>query len=521
MMDPPINDEEANRQASPPEREHDLTRSYTAGAEGYPSASIEPKVTLVSSVQNPPEYEIYWESVDSENPRTWPLWYKGLTVVVMSLGATVISLFSTLYTSGIPGLMEDFHVSKLTALLGVTTYLLGMAAGSLFVAPLSEVVGRRPVYVVSMSVFLVLLLPSALAQNITSIIASRFFGGFFGSAMMSNSPASVNDVISDEHRALAFGIWSIGPANGPVYGPIIGGFVFQYLGWRWTNWIVLIIGGVVLVLLASIKETYAPVILKKRAAKRRKETNNPKWWTRYDHQQGFMSLLQTSLKRPIKMMLTEPICIFWDSYVAIVYAILYLCFVAYPIAFQQERGWAPGIAGLSFIGIGVGVLIAIALEPLFRRIINAHRKDPETGTVPPEAMVSIVCLGATLLAVGQLWFSWTCRPNVHWIVPILAGVPFGMGNACVFIYASNYMAKSYGIYAASALAGNMVLRSIMGACLPLAGPSMYGTLGLNWAGTLLGIVEAVCISIPTVFYFVGDRIRAASPMIKEIASMHG
>lgn len=82
-----------------------------------------------------------------------------------------------------------------------------MAVGSLFVAPLSEVVGRRPVYIVSMSIFLVLILLSALAKNITAIIVSRFFGGFFGSAMMSNSPASVNDVISDEHRALAFGLW--------------------------------------------------------------------------------------------------------------------------------------------------------------------------------------------------------------------------------------------------------------------------------------------------------------------------
>ena len=115
---------------------------------------------------------------------------------------------------------------------------------------------------------------------------------------------------------------------------------------------------------------------------------------------------------------------------------LYLCFVAYPIAFQQERGWSPGIGGLSFIGIGVGVLIAIACEPIFRKIINLHRKS-EDGIVEPEAMVSIVGFGATLLTVGQLWFSWTCTPSVHWIVPILAGVPFGGGNACVFIYATN------------------------------------------------------------------------------------
>ena len=193
--------------------------------------------------------------------------------------------------------------------------------------------------------------------------------------------------------------------------------------------------------------------------------------------------------------------------------------MAFPIAFQTERGWSPGIGGLSFVGIGVGVLLAIACEPLFRRVINRHRKDPATGLVPPEAMASVVCLGATLLAVGQLWFAWTCTPNVHWIVPILSGVPFGAGNACVFIYASNYIARSYGIYTASALAGNMLTRSIMGACLPLAGPSMYATLGLNWASTLLGLVEAACISIPVVFYFYGHRIRKASPMIQEMERM--
>jgi multidrug resistance protein len=306
-MESHFSEEVKRRDLSSVENGTELTRSYTAGAEGYATSNLQPVITKVASIEDPPEYEVYWETIDHENPRSWPLWYKGLTVMAMSLGATVVSLFSTLYTSGIPGLQDEFHVSKLVALLGVTTYLLGMAVGSLFVAPMSELFGRRPVYIVSMTVFLVLILPTALASNTTGIIVVRFFVGFFGSAMMSNSPASVNDIISDEHRAMAFGFWSIGPANGPVYGPIIGGFVFQYLGWRWTNWIVMIIGGVVWVLLVSIKETYAPVILKRRAAKQRKKTQNPKWWTRYDHKQGFISLLKTSLVRPFKMMVTEPI----------------------------------------------------------------------------------------------------------------------------------------------------------------------------------------------------------------------
>ncbi|KAK2753613.1 hypothetical protein FQN54_007390 [Arachnomyces sp. PD_36] len=491
---------------------------FTPVAEGCYTPNIEPLISKLPSIENPPEFEVNWEDNDPENPRLWPLWYKSLAVAVMSLSATVVSLSSTLYTSGIPGMQDEFGVPKLAALAGVTTYMFGMAIGGVVFAPLSEVVGRRPVYIAAMSTFLLFLLPPALAHNIETILVSRFFGGLFGSALMSNSPASVNDIISDEHRALAFGFWSIGPTNGPVYGPIIGGFVFEYLGWRWTHWIVLIIGGGVIVILASIKETYTPVILRQRAKKKRAETHNAMWWTRYDGGHDTKSSLRASMSRPFVMLLTEPICIFWDIYVALVYGILYLCFVAYPIAFQQERGWSPGIGGLGFIGIGVGVLVAIACEPLFRKVINSHRKS-EDSTVSPEAMVSIVSLGAVLLAIGQLWFSWTCTPNVHWVIPILAGLPFGAGNACVFIYASNYLARSYGIYAASALAGNMFLRSVMGACLPLAGPSMYRNLGLNWAGTLLGLVETMCIAIPVVFYFCGHKIRKASRLITELEGL--
>ncbi|KAL3492104.1 MFS general substrate transporter [Aspergillus germanicus] len=500
-----------------------LPSTDVADVEARGSSSQGPVLGVSNpSLRNPLQYQVRLVSDDPENPRYWPFWYKSLTVITISLGATVVSLFSTVYTSGIPGLEDEFGTSKIVALLGVPTYLLGMAIGTIVSAPLSEVVGRRPVYLVSMALFLVLVLPSALAHNIEAILIGRFFGGLFGSAIMGNSPASVNDVVTDEHRAMALGIWSIGPTNGPVYGPIIGGFVFEYLGWRWTNWIVLIIGGVVFVLMCCIKETYAPVILRKRATRLREETGNPQWWTQYDGDLQLSSLLKTSLSRPFVMLFTEPICMFWSIYIALVYGVLYLCFVAYPIAFQTTRGWSPGFTGVSFTGIGVGTLLVIAAEPLFRRIIHAHTKDPETDTVPPEAMASIIVFGATLLAIGQLWFAWTCTPwRAHWIVPILAGLPFGAGNACVFIYASNYIARSYDIYTASAMAGNMFLRSLVGAFLLLAGPAMYRSLGLNWGSTLLGLVEAGCISVPVVFYFYGHRIRRASPMIRELERMKG
>lgn len=165
-------------------------------------------------------------------------------------------------------------------------------------------------------------------------------------------------------------------------------------------------------MVSMIKETYAPAILRKRARQCRKETGDERYRSRYDDKTRFWPLLKENMSRPFVMAVTEPICIFWDVYVALVYGILYLCFVAYPIVFGDMRGWSPGFVGLSFSGIGLGSMIAIVCEPLIRKWIHSYKPDAETDP-PPEAMVSVVCLAAILIPAGQIWFAWTCTPNVH------------------------------------------------------------------------------------------------------------
>jgi MFS family permease len=337
------------------------------------------------------------------------------------------------------------------------------------------------------------------------------------SCMISNAPGTISDISDESHRALAFSIWGIGPMNGPVFGPVVGGFLAQYLGWRWTNWFVLIFGGVCWAMLFCVKESYAPAILKKRAEKRRQETGDERWWCRYDQKLSVVDLLKVNLTRPFVMTFTEPILWFWNLYIAVVYGMLYLCFVAYPIVYSQYRGWSLGLSGLAFCGIGLGGMIAIGFEPFFRKLINSHKCDPATGRVTPEAAVSAIIIASILTPVGQLWFAWTSLPvTIHPVWSILAGVPFGCGNALVFIYATNYIAGSYGIYSASALAGNSVVRSVFGGTLPLAGPAMYAALTPQWAGTMLGLLEVLLIPIPVVFYFKGAKIREKSRLIRQM-----
>jgi MFS family permease len=116
----------------------------------------------------------------------------------------------------------------------------------------------------------------------TGLVADLILRACAGAAMISNAPGTVNDIVTENYRALAFSIWSIGPMNGPVTGPLIGGFTAEYLGWRWTNWIVIILSAIGWIACSFMKETYAPVILRKKAAKMRKDTGDDRWYCRYD-----------------------------------------------------------------------------------------------------------------------------------------------------------------------------------------------------------------------------------------------
>ncbi|CAK7266296.1 hypothetical protein SEPCBS119000_001953 [Sporothrix epigloea] len=474
--------------------------------------------SLGSVASRLPEYEVAFSDDDPRNPRNWPLWYRLWIVFSISYSMWVTVVYSTSYTAAIPGVMRAFNVSNsAVATLGVTTYLCGMAVGAMVVAPMSELFGRRPVYLVCTVCFTLTVIPSAVATSMAEILIVRFFSAFFGAALVSNGSATMVDISTEENRALFISCMSIAPMNGPVTGPLIGGFIYEYLGWRWDSWVVLIMAGASVVIMFTVKETYAPAILKDMAAKKRKEEDDERYWCRFDEKIAVLNLLKVNMGRPFVLAATEPILWFFNIWISVVYGILYLCFVAYPIVFTEGRGWSPGISGLSFAGIGIGTMLIICCEPVCRRIINSYPKDPETGRASPEASASVMVIGSILTPIGQLIFSWTCLPKtIHWAIPIAFGIPFGAGNTLIFIYGSNYLATSYGLYAASALAGNMVIRSVFGGTLPLAGTAMYKAMSPQWAGTLLGLLEVMLIPIPVVFLRYGKQIRARSRLIQQI-----
>lgn len=284
--------------------------------------------TNTSTWSRPPDFEVTFDSEkpDLSNPREWPVWYRMWAIFVVSYGTWVIILNSTSYTATMTGLEEEFNEPNETiTTLGVTTYLMGLATGGLVCAPLSELFGRRPLYIVCLTISALLIIPCAMATSLAQILIVRFFGALFGSVMVTNGPGTIADISTEDNRALYMSLWSIAPMNGPVTGPLIGGFVYEYLGWRWDNWLVFILTGCAAALTATVKETYTPVILKQKAAKRRKEEDDERYWCLYeDSKRTVLELVKLNLSRPFALAFKEPILWFFNFWIPVVYGILYL-----------------------------------------------------------------------------------------------------------------------------------------------------------------------------------------------------
>lgn len=129
----------------------------------------------------------------------------------------------------------------------------------------------------------------------------------------------------------------------------------------------------------------------------------------------------------------------------------------------------------------------------------------------------LACAGGPLYAISLFWLAWTARSDIHWIVPALSGIPYGMGIDLTFMALTNYLTDAYDIYSASALASSVFSRNIAAALLlPLATYQMYEKLGIGWACSLLGILCVALSPIPFAFIKYGPQLREKSPFCQRL-----
>jgi multidrug resistance protein len=312
---------------------------------------------------------------------------------------------STISAAATLDILAHFKSTNQTLGAFVTTvFLLGYTFGPMAIAPLSELYGRAYLYKICIVFFVIFNVACAVANSLGSLIVFRFLAGVAGSCPITVGTGSIADMISAEKRAAAMGAYIIGVVLGPSIGPIAGGYLAPAAGWRWAFWLLAILSGVVAIaVLFFVEESYPYVLLERKTKRLRKETGNPNLKSALDSGKTPGALFAFSILRPSKMLLS-PVILSLSLYMALNYAILYVCFTTFEVVFGEQYGFTSGEAGLATLGLGVGSIIGI-----FGYTIASKRSTKKLagndGGLRPEHRLPPMIVGAFCMPIGLFWYG--------------------------------------------------------------------------------------------------------------------
>ncbi|KAA6412391.1 MAG: mfs multidrug [Lasallia pustulata] len=465
----------------------------------------------LSHVKSTKEFIVDFEGPDDPyHPRNWPFRKKVVTTLLYSFTTAGITLASSIYSPAINELSHEFHVGTEVTLLGLSLMMIGFSLGPLIWAPLSEIYGRKAVVLIPFFVSAIFAFETATAKDIQTVILTRFFAGLFGSAPVTNTGGVLGDIWHPTQRGTAMVGYTFGVMGGTMVGPVVGGAIIQSsLGWRWTEYITGIFQMAVLVLdVLILDESYPPRLLVYKARRLRITTGN--WTLHARFEEWDVTLKEMMHKfgvRPFQMLLT-PICFSLSIYVAFCYGLLYAALMAFPIAFQEGRGWNPLVGALPFLAILIGFMLGGGVNVANNRYYN--RRFAANGDRPvPEARLPPMMLGSVFLAAGLFIFGWTAPEAQPWVAPCVGAAVLGLGFFTIFQSALNYLIDTFQRYSASAVAATTFLRSLFAAVLPLFICPMYHEMGVGWATSVFGFCAVAMMPVPFLFWWYGERIRGA------------
>ena len=177
--------------------------------------------------------------------------YKYLVAIVFIFGLFMDLMDTTIVNVAIPSLRHDFNASTSLVEWTITGYLLSLAAVIPAAGWLSDRYGTKRIFLLAMGIFVAASAACGLAQNIEQLIAFRFVQGIGGGMMTPVGTAMLSREFPGAERAKASAILSVPVVLAPTIGPVLGGFLIDFVSWRWIFFVNLPVG------IAGIAMTYA------------------------------------------------------------------------------------------------------------------------------------------------------------------------------------------------------------------------------------------------------------------------
>ncbi|KAJ5691130.1 hypothetical protein N7488_011865 [Penicillium malachiteum] len=447
-----------------------------------------------------------WDE-DPSNPYNWPTRVKVHQVVMIGALAFTTSMGVSILSPAQEIMMKQFNISSTVAIMPLSLYALALGLGPVVGGPLSETVGRLPVFIGTTIVGGLFTLGIGFCKSFAGICILRFLAGFCLAPSLAISAGTINETFRPEHRAIPSTTFILMPFLGPGIGPVIGSFVVSRKSWPWTQWTILFFLIFTMITMIGSRETFHAKIKRRRS--RELGLEPPPTQPLSSKIKLFVTV---ALLRPVQMLFTEPIVTFTCLYIACEFGTLFSFFAAIPLVFQELYGFGLEDSGLVFLAIVVGctlgVITVLACDFLIYQKKSAQLKGQP---IPPELRLYPALIGSIGLPVGLFWFAWASKASISWASPTFAIMIFAWGNLCVFVTTSQYIVDTYhGMTVASAFSANSLARYVLAAAFPLFTIQMYTNLGIGWASSLLGFIALGLLPVPWVFFLAGKKLRSMS-----------
>ncbi|KAJ5894594.1 major facilitator superfamily domain-containing protein [Penicillium taxi] len=459
------------------------------------SEHSEDQESLLLPNENPP----YYRTPYYNRPMEWPFIRKLTIITFVSFTAFNDCIASTISTPNTPQIIDDFNISNASLMsLLISIHIVGLSTGPLIVAPLSEVYGRTPLTHASNFLFVLASVLCAASKTFPTLLFARVLIGLAGSVPITLAPGYIADLVPLENRGKWMTLWSTGYLLGNTIGPVFGGYIGLWKGWRFVFWVEAVISALTaLIGLVVMRETFLPVLAGQDPKGKCIESN---------HKQK--NPLRDGLVRSVKIALHSPVLLLVTLFTSAAFVSLYFLITTIPSLFHDQYGFNEGETGLAFIGFNIGFAAGeYILGPLSDWYKN--KRTRERGTSRPEDRLALLMPINIIMALGYLTYGWSIQGNMHWVLPVIGTGITAFAIIGVILSAQLYIMDAFGIFAASASSVNIVVRSALATSLPLAAPVMYERLGSGWGNSVLAFVALALVPLSLFLTRHGERFRTS------------
>ncbi|RFU33346.1 hypothetical protein B7463_g2992, partial [Scytalidium lignicola] len=439
-------------------------------------------------------------------------WEKKFIVFSATMAAFFSPFTAQIYFPALNTIANDLHVSSAKINLTMTTYMASTAPA--FVGGFSDNAGRRPAYIVCFVIYIAADVALALQNNYVALLILRMLQSAGSSGTVALANAVVADIATSAERGIYIGITSLTGILAPSLGPVLGGILSQYAGWKWIFGFLAILATTFFIpMLLFFPETCRKIvgdgtipppklnhsvmsIMKER--KRTKSGFPPDYAKRDELAKGRRIRFPNPLATLVVVAEKEAFLILF--FAGIVYSGFYAVISGMPSQFQAIYGYSDLKVGLMYLPLSGGSLLAAFTQgklidwnyqrharKLGIKVVKSRQQDLSNFPIEKARLQ---------IALPMLFLSFVCIVTYGWVLHFQTSI----AGPCILLLLLGYslIASTQTVsilivdinpgIAGTATAALNLVRCLLGAGATALIVPMTNRLGLGWSYTLIGFI---------------------------------